>query len=135
MKKMSIKKEIVAYCLAIIGLSMWGCGETVPKEEQYSKMLPKTEEYFEDCEVLVTDPDGGQYYSFQIEEGWSNEQSKGYIEAVIDCGFDDIIYYSDEFTFGAYTQDGKYWCQIGTDNSGSLYVNCNRSNHNPRDKE
>ena len=104
---------------------------TSTDEISYANMIPDPLLIFVSGEMTVTDPDGGKAYMFFVT-GYTQGEWSTYVEKCIELGFNDVQYNS-ETEFGAYTEDGKYWVQLGIDNDPDteiVYISCQTSTKN-----
>lgn len=80
----------------------------------YADLLPKTEDYFKNGEVMDIVPDGGEQYVFRIT-GYQDGEYEAYVEACKDLGFDDVTYEGENQggkMFFANSNDGKYYLEV-----------------------
>lgn len=126
-----MKKKILSILLALTIVLLCSCGKKDDNsvDRNLSCLLPKTSDYFGgDAVVTITDPDGGDYYMFEIT-GYNIGQYANYIKELQNIGWTDVVnnYASeDNCEFGAYTGDGKYWVSVSLDDkSKKIYVMCN----------
>ena len=117
-----MKNKIIALiavvCIGIIWLSI--DNEFKSKELfKYAELLPDTKN--EDMEIL--DQDGGEKYSFKLIDV-SERYYYDYCYVLKEKGFIDVRYETN-VSFGAYTDDGKYWVEAhyyNTDESSILVI-------------
>lgn len=114
---------IVAVCIGIIWSSMlYLCVDDESKSKElfkYAELLPDTKN--EDMETL--DQDGGEKYSFKLTN-ISERYYYDYCYNLKEKGFIDVRYETN-VSFGAYTDDGKYWVEAhyyNTDESSILVI-------------
>lgn len=103
---------------------------TTPKTK-YADLIPKPEKLLGDVDILITDPDGGTAYIFQIKNA-TKEQFETYSAECEKYDFTDIRFQTD-IAFGAYSPTGKYWTEVHFDEEKSIiYVICQKSeNYEP----
>lgn len=80
----------------------------------YADLLPKTEDYFKNGEVMDIVPDGGEQYVFRIT-GYQDGEYEAYVDACKDLGFDDVTYEGESQggkMFFANSNDGKYYLEV-----------------------
>ena len=86
---------------------------------KYAELLPDTKN--EGMEIL--DQDGGEKYSFKLIDV-SERYYYDYCYVLKEKGFIDVRYETN-VSFGAYTDDGKYWVEAhyyNTDESSILVI-------------
>lgn len=122
-----MKNKIVALiavvCIGIIWLSVLRlCIDDESKSKElfkYAELLPDTKN--KDIEIL--DQDGGEKYSFKLIDV-SERYYYDYCYDLKEKGFIDVRYETN-VSFGAYTDDGKYWVEAhyyNTDESSILVI-------------
>lgn len=122
-----MKNKIIALIaiifIGIIWLSMlclYMDDESKSKELfKYAELLPDTKN--KDMEIL--DQDGGEKYSFKLIDV-SERYYYDYCYNLKEKGFIDVRYETN-VSFGAYTDDGKYWVEAhyyNTDESSILVI-------------
>lgn len=72
---------------------------------KYSELLPD----IKNDDVEIIDQDGGELYSFKIKDT-TKKYYYEYCYALKENGFIDVEYETN-VSFGAYTDDGKYWVE------------------------
>lgn len=80
----------------------------------YADLLPVTKDYFKNGKETNIVPDGGDLYSFRIED-YQDGEYEAYVEACKALGFDDIIYEGENQggkMFFANSNDGKYYLEV-----------------------
>lgn len=96
----------------------------------YADLLPKTEDYFKNPEIITIDTDGGKAYAFRIK-GYQDGEYEAYINACKELGFTDISYEGENDggkMFYAYSADKEYYLQVSLGNKiEAIDVSCKKS--------
>lgn len=82
-------------------------GGKKPKYEtfEYSTLLPDVE----DMDIEIVNQDGGEKYAFKVLD-IEDQYYYDYCLSLRDHNFSDVRY-ETQSSFGAYTEDGKYWIE------------------------
>lgn len=115
--------SIVVFAIMYVGIvwfSSFMDAKSKPKEIfKYSELLPETT----NKEIEIINQDGGEKYSFKLTN-ISEQYYYDYCYDLKEKGFIDVRYETN-VSFGAYTDDGKYWVEAhyyNTDESSILVI-------------
>lgn len=93
---------------------------------KYAELIPNPKSVFTNCDVCITDGDGGKAYIFEVT-GYADGEYESYISKCKEMGFSDVSYETGD-EFGAYTHDGEYWVEVSLDSTkNTIYVICQKS--------
>lgn len=100
--------------------------------EELKLMVPDAAEYFKESGEVFSDSyvnfEGDAYCIFRVYDSWNGDEWSSYKQTVIDAGFNNIRYDTDE-SFSAWTEDGRFYFSfsIGEDQDRKcIYINASR---------
>lgn len=106
--------------------------------EELKLMVPDASEYFKQSGEVFSDSyvnfEGNAYCIFIVYDKWNNDEWNSYKQAVIDAGFSNIQYDTDE-SFSAWTEDSRFYFSfsIGEDQDRNcIYINASRDKDNSK---
>lgn len=107
--------------------------------EELKLMVPDAAEYFKETGEVFSDSyvnfEGDAYCIFRVYDSWNDDEWNAYKQAVIDAGFSNIRYDTEE-SFSAWTEDSKFYFSfsIGEDQDRKcIYINASRDKDTQRD--
>lgn len=107
--------------------------------EELKLMVPDATEYFKESSEVVSDSyvnfEGTAYYIFRVYDSWNDDEWNSYRQAVIDAGFRNIRYDTDE-NFSAWTEDNRFYFSFsaGEDQDRRcIYINASRNKDSQND--
>lgn len=125
--------SIVVFTIMYVGIVWFSSlmdAKSKPKEIfKYSELLPETT----DEEIEIINQDGGEKYSFKLTN-ISEQYYYDYCYDLKEKGFTDVQYETN-VSFGAYTDNGKYWVEAyyyNTDESSILVIVQKAKNYEDR---
>lgn len=107
--------------------------------EELKLMVPDAAEYFRESGEVFSDSyvnfEGDAYCVFRVYDSWNDDEWNSYKQAVIDAGFSNIRYDTDE-GFSAWTEDSRFYFSfsIGEDQDRKcIYINASRDKDSQSD--
>lgn len=100
--------------------------------EELKLMVPDASEYFKQSGEVFSDSyvsfEGDAYCIFRVYDNWNDDEWNSYKQAVIDAGFSNVRFDTDE-SFSAWTEDGRFYFSfsIGEDQDRRcIYINASK---------
>lgn len=109
--------------------------------EELKLMVPDAAEYFTESSEVVSDSyvnfEGTAYCVFRVYDSWNDDEWNSYKQAVIDAGFSNIRYDTDE-NFSAWTEDNRFYFSFSTGEDQDrkcIYINASRNKDSHNDTQ